>query len=194
MAEAAPWLWAVGTSSKIAGEMCLAHIEVPQSRVDTVPLHTSVVRADIREGFLLGTGCLVDAAPGALALPVEGAVTVDWVSWVDAEGSVLVPGGLTGVVLAVGRIDLGSPDGVVDVLPVTAHDPTLSAATGGHGVGSPWRSGAGHKGVYDFDVVGHFDRWVPEVGVVVGQQCLSVLWMCLTVKRVRLVSDVCMYA
>lgn len=54
------------------------------------------------------------------------------------------------------------------MLLVTAHDPTLLAATGGHRVGSPWGSGTRHEGVDDFDVVGHFDRWVTEIGCCCG--------------------------
>lgn len=160
MAEAASGLWAVGTRSDIACEVCLAHVDMCQPGVDTVSLGTSVSGADIREGFLFGAGSLGDAASCALALPVERAVTVDWVSRVDAEGCVLVPRGLTGMILAVRRVDSGSPDGVVDMLPVTAYDPTFFAATGGHRISSPRRSGARHEGVYNLDVLSHFDRWV----------------------------------
>lgn len=175
MAEAACSLWAVAASPDLACEMGIAYVVVPELWAGTVSLGASVARADIWEGLLLGPGSLGRAAPSAAALPVERAVTVGWVSRVDAEGCVLVPRGLACVVLAIGRVDPGAPDGVVDVLPVTAHDPTYSAAaTGGHRVGSPWGSGTRHKGVYDLNVMGHFDRWVMECGcLVVGQQCLS---------------------
>lgn len=168
VAEAASGLWAVGASSDIACEMRLTDIKLPETWTGTVFLGTSVLRADVRERFLFGAGSLGGAALGAFALPVERTITVDWVSWVDAEGGVLVPRGLAGMVLAVGRVNSVSPDGVVDMLPLTAHNPTSSAATGGHGVGSPRRSGARHEGVYDFDVMGHFDRRVTGSGCCCG--------------------------
>lgn len=132
-----------------------------------------MARADVWERLLLRAGSL-GRAGSAAALPVEGTVTVGWVSRVDAKGGVLVPRGLTCMFLAVGRVDPGSPDGVVDVPPLTAHDPTFPVGTGGHRVGSPWVSGTRHEGgVYNLNVMGHFDRWVVEAGVVVGQQCLN---------------------
>lgn len=175
MAEAATDLWAVAASLDLACEMSLTDIEVPQPRTGTMSLGTPVLRADVREGLLLGAGSLRRAAPGAAALPVERTVTVGWIPRVDAEGRVLVPRGLAGVVLAVGRVDPGPADGVVDVLPVTVNDPTSSAAApGGHRVGSPWGSGTRDKVVYNLSALGHFDRWIVGVGVGVGQQCLSV--------------------
>lgn len=173
MAEAACGLWAVAASSDLACEMGFAYFVVPESWPRAVFLGAPVARADIWKGVLLGPGSLRRAASGA-ALPVERTVTVGRVSRVDAEGGVLVPRGLACVFLAVGRVDPGSIDGVEDVFPVTAHDPTFPAAADGHRIGSPWGSGTRHKGVYNLNVLGHFDRWVVEVGVVVGQQCLSV--------------------
>lgn len=169
MAEAACRLWAVAASPDLTCEMGLTYVVIPELCTSTVPLSAHMARADIRERLLLGPGSLCRAAPGAAALPVEGTVAIGRVSRVDAEGSVLVPRGLACVVLAVGRVDPGPPDGVVDVPPVAAHDPTYSAAAaGGHRVGSPWGPGTRHKGVYDHNVLGHFDRWVVGVGVVVG--------------------------
>jgi hypothetical protein len=168
VAEAASGLWTVGASSDIACEMRLTHIKLAEPGTGTVFLGTSVLRADVREGFLFGAGSLCNAAPGAFAFSVERTVTVEGVSWVDAEGNIVIPRGLTRMVLAVGRVNSGSTDGVVHMLPVTAHNPTLFTATGGHRVGSPRRSGARHEGVYDFDVMGQFDRWVTGSGCCCG--------------------------
>lgn len=175
MAEAACGLRAVAASPGLACEMGFTYVVVPEPWLCTVSVGAPVARADVWKGVLLGPGSLGRAASGA-ALPVESTVTVGRVSRVDAEGSGLVPRGLACVFLAVGRVDPLPLDGVVDVFPVTAHDPAspAAAAADGHRIGSPWRSGTRHKGVYNLDVLGHFDRWRVEVGVVVGQQCLSV--------------------
>lgn len=172
LAEAAARLWAVAASPALACEVRLADVELPKPWAGTVSLGAPVSRADVGERLLFGPGSLRRAAPGATALPVEGAVTVERISWVYAEWSVLIPRGLASVVLTVRRVDLGASDNVAYVLPVTVRDPTLSAATSSHGVGSPQGSGTRHEDVDDLDVPSHFDRWVSEVGVDVGQQCL----------------------
>ena len=102
MAEAASGLWAVGASSGLACEMRLTDTEVAEPWTGTVSRGTSVLGADVWEGFLFGAGSLRRAASGAAALAVERTVTVDWVPRVDTEGGVLVPRGLAGMVLAVG--------------------------------------------------------------------------------------------
>lgn len=130
--ESARGLWAVAASPGLACEMRLTDIEVPEPWPRTVSLGASVVRADVWERLLLGPGGLCRAASSAAALPMERTVTVGCVSRIDAEWSVLVPRGLACMFLAVGRIDPGPPDGVVDVLPLTAYDPTLPGSTGGH--------------------------------------------------------------
>lgn len=132
MAEAACGLWAVAASPDLACEMGLTDIEVTEPWPCTMSLGASVVRADVWKRLLFGPGGLCRAASAAAALSVESTVTVGGVSRVDAEGSVLVPRGLTCMFLAVGRVDPGPPDGVVDVLPIAAHDPTFPASTGGH--------------------------------------------------------------
>lgn len=101
MAEAASGLGAVGTASDLACKMGLADIELTETCPGAVSLHAPMLGAYVREGFLFGTRCLGYAAPGAFALAVERAVTVDWVPWVDAEGCVVVSRGLAGMVLAV---------------------------------------------------------------------------------------------
>lgn len=179
MAEATAGLGAVGTASDLACKMGLTDIELTEPCTSTKS--TPMLGAYVREGLLFGARSLGCAAPGAFTLSVERAVAIYWVPWVDAEGCVVVSRGLAGMVLAIGRVNSGPPDGIVDMLLVAAYDPTLLAATGGHRIGSPQGSCTRHKGVDDFDVVGHFDRWVTELGVVVvGQQCLSVLYKCLT--------------
>lgn len=102
MAEAAAGLWAVGTASDAASKVCLTDIELTEPCTSTMSLSTPMLGAYIREGFLFGAGSLSRTAPGAFTFPVERTVTVDWVSWVYAEGGVVVPRGLAGMVLAVG--------------------------------------------------------------------------------------------
>lgn len=57
------------------------------------------------------------------ALAVECTMSVGRVSWVDAKGSVFVSRRLAGVFLAIRGVPPSSPDGFVDVLPVTAYHP-----------------------------------------------------------------------
>lgn len=101
VAEAATGLWAVGASSNIACKMRFTDVKLAESWTGTVSLATPVLRTYVREGLLFGAGSLRCAAPGAFTLPVERTIPVDWVSWVNAEGGVLVPRGLAGMVLAV---------------------------------------------------------------------------------------------
>lgn len=90
---------AVAAAAGGAGEVGLADGVLGEARAGAV--EAAVVLAEVGEGRVFseaGFFCAVRAA----AFPVEGAVSVCWAAWVDAEGGGLVPGGQACVVLAVG--------------------------------------------------------------------------------------------
>lgn len=135
--EAVPLqLGTMRASGDLTRDMCFAELEASPPQPCALRSYAPVVGADVREGLLLGPGGLHRAARGP-AFPMERTVPVARVSRVDAEGGILVPRGLAGVFLAVGRVPSYSSDILIDVPPVAAchlAEPG-GVAVDSHGVG-----------------------------------------------------------
>lgn len=88
-----------------------------------------MLSADIGERLPLGPVGLL-CAMRRPALTVECTMSVGRVSRVDAKGNVFISRRLAGVFLAIRGVPPSSPDGVVNVLPVTACHPAEPIGVG----------------------------------------------------------------